>query len=309
MTVFILRKLVRAAITIVLLVTFTFFVLRLTGDPATTLVGLDVPPEAREAFRKKWGLDQPVWSQYLAYAKQLMLGDFGRSFIGNRPALDVVLERLPKSLTLMGLTALATFLIGIPLGILAAVKRGSWIDRLAISASVAGLSLPNFVVGILLILFFGVNLGLLPTTGSDTAWHFVLPVITMATGDAAVFSRFTRSAMLDVLNQPFMRTARVRGHSRASAVTWQAIPNAAIPLVTVMGLYVGRLVVGAVVTENIFAWPGVGSLLVSSVENRDLAVVQTIMILVGVTMVLTNLMVDIAYRWLDPRTVNQERGE
>ena len=308
MLAFALRKVFRAFLTVVLLVTFTFFILRLTGDPAMSLVGLDVPPEALEAFRVKWGLDQPLWAQYLIYVKQLAQGDFGRSFIGGRSAWEVVAERLPKTLSLMGATTLVALFIGIPLGVVAAVRRGTWVDRLAIGVSVAGLSLPNFVVGILLILLFGVGLMWLPTTGSETAWHFVLPVVTMATSEAAVFARFARSAMLDVLNQPYMRTAAAKGRDRPSAILWHALPNAAIPLITVVGLYLGRLIVGAVVTENVFAWPGVGSLLVLSVENRDLAVVQTIVILVGITMVAANLSVDIAYRWLDPRTMRREGG-
>lgn len=306
MLIFVLRRVFRAAVTVLLLVTFTFFILRLTGDPAMSIVGLDVPPEAREAFRRKWGLDQPLWTQYLVYLRQLVGGDFGYSFIGNRAAWDVVAERLPKTLALMSVVTIVTLALGIPLGVIAAVKRGGWIDRFAIGVSVAGLSLPNYVVGIVLILIFGVGLMWLPTTGSATAWHFVLPVVTMSTGDTAIFARFARSAMLDVLNQPYMRTATAKGRDRSGAVFWHGLPNAAIPLVTVIGLYVGRLIVGAVITENVFAWPGVGSLLVLSVENRDLAVVQVIILLVGVTMVLTNLTIDIAYRCLDPRTARRE---
>ncbi|MCG8559908.1 MAG: ABC transporter permease [Hyphomicrobiales bacterium] len=303
---FVLRKGVRAAITVLLLATFTFFILRLTADPAAVMVGLEAPPEALEAFRQRWGLDRSLFEQYVAYLNDLASGNFGRSFVGDRSAWEVVAERLPTTLLLMGVTALVTFAIGIPLGIVAALRRDSWVDRLAISTSVAGLSLPNYVVGLLLILLFGVSLGLLPTSGNATPWHLILPVATMATGDAAVFARFARSAMLDVLNQPFMRTASAKGHARPGAVLWHALPNAMIPLVTVVGLYVGRLIVGAVVTENVFAWPGVGSLLVMSVQNRDLAVVQTIVILVGVTMVATNLAIDFAYRWLDPRIAGEE---
>lgn len=302
MLIFGIRKGLRAGFTVLLLLTFTFFVLRLTGDPAVALVGLEAPPEALEAFRQQWGLDQPLWMQYAIYLRELLSGNFGLSFVGDRTAWDVVAERLPKTLSLMGVTAIVTLALGVPLGILAALRRDTWIDRLAIGISVAGLSLPNFVVGIVLILLFGVGLMLLPTTGSETVWHFILPVATMATGDAAVFARFTRSAMLDVLNQPYMRTASAKGRERRGAVLWHALPNAAIPLVTVIGLYVGRIIIGAVITENVFAWPGVGSLLVLSVETRDLAVVQTIVILVGLTMVITNLSIDLAYRWLDPRT-------
>lgn len=309
MLIFVLRKAARAIVTVLLLVTFVFFILRVTGDPAVALVGVDVPLDALEAVRKRLGLDQPLWTQYAIYLQQLASGDFGRSFVGNRAAWEVVAERLPNTLLLMGVTAIVTLLIGIPLGIVAALRRDTWVDRVAIGVSVAGLSLPNFVVGVLLILLFGVGLMILPTTGSETAWHLVLPVMTMATGDAAVFARFSRSAMLEVLSQPYMRTASAKGRLWRDAVIWHALPNAAIPLVTVIGLYMGRIIVGAVVTENVFAWPGVGSLLVLSVENRDLAVVQTIVILVGVTMVLTNLTIDVAYRWLDPRTAGQEGAQ
>ena len=298
----VLRKVFRALLTVLLLVTFTFVVLRLTGDPAAAMIGLDVPPEAHEAFRERWQLDQPLWQQYLAYLFNLLQGDFGRSFIGDRAVTEVIAERLPTTLMLVLATTLVTLIIGIPAGVLAALHRNSWVDRATMTLAVAGFSVPNFVVGIVLIMIFGATLKLLPTSGNATALHFVLPVVTMASADAAIFARFSRSAVLEVLNQPYMRTAAAKGVPWFRAVRRHALPNASIPLVTVGGIYVGRIIVAAVITENVFAWPGLGSLLVLSVENRDLAVVQALIILVGVTMVAANLLVDLAYGWIDPRT-------
>jgi len=298
----VVRKLLRAALTLLLLVTFVFVILRASGDPARQMLGLEVADEAVEAFRARWGLDRPLWEQYVTYVANVAQLDFGRSFIGDRPVLEVIAERLPATLWLMGLTTVLTFGLGIPAGVYAALHRDTWIDRLTMGVTVASFSLPNFVVGILLILLFGVIWRVLPTAGSETWSHYVLPVLTMATADAAIFARFSRSAMLEVLHAPFMRTALAKGLVRPVAVRRHAVPNAAIPVVTVGGIYVGRQIAAATVTENVFAWPGIGRLLVSSVENRDLAVVQGIVILVGATMVATNLLVDLAYGWLDPRT-------
>lgn len=301
MSALILRKLLRALLTVLLLVTTVFFVLRVTGDPAMMLIGEDAPAEALEEFRRNWGLDAPLWSQYLSYIRNLLNGEFGRSFLGDRTALAAVLERLPQTLWLMGLAMVFALLVGIPAGIYAAIHRDSWIDRLLMLGATIGFSVPNFVVGIFLILVFGAIWQLLPTTGSETAWHYILPVATLGSADTAIFARFTRSAMLETLGQPFMRTALAKGVPWRRAVLRHALPNAAIGLMTIFGLYIGRMISGAVVTENVFAWPGIGSLLVLSVENRDFAVVQTIVILVGVTMVCANLLVDLSYLRLDPR--------
>jgi len=300
--VVIARKILRAGVTVLVLVSFVFVMLRLSGDPAHQMLGIDVPEAAVEAFRARWGLDRPLWEQYFAYLWNVLQGDFGRSFVGGQPATEVILERLPKTLWLMGITTILTFGLGIPAGVFAALRRNSWVDRLTMGLSVASFSLPNFVVGIVLIVIFGVFWRLLPTSGSESLAHYVLPVVTMATADAAIFARFARSAMLEVLGAPFVRTARAKGLLWSQTVWRHAVPNAAIPVVTVAGLYAGRQVAAATVTENVFAWPGIGSLLVSSVQNRDLAVVQGIVIMVGVTMVLTNLLIDLAYGWLDPRT-------
>lgn len=295
-------KIFRAMITVVLLVTFVFVILRLSGDPAVQMLGLEVDPEALEAFRRRWGLDRPIWEQFLSFFWNLLHGDFGQSFIGGRDALGVVTERLPKTLWLMGLTTIFTFGLGIPAGIYASLHRNTFADRAIMGLTVASFSLPNFVVGIILIMIFGVTFRLLPTSGSDTVLHYIMPIVTMASADAAIFARFSRSAMLEVLYAPYMRTARAKGLMWGEAVRRHALPNASIPIVTIGGIYVGRQIAAATITENVFAWPGIGKLLVVSVQNRDLAVVQCIVILVGVTMVIANLLVDIAYGYLDPRT-------
>jgi peptide/nickel transport system permease protein len=266
------------------------------------MLGLEVDPSALEAFRHRWGLDKPIWEQFLSFFWNILHGDFGQSFIGGRDAFGVVLERLPKTLWLMGLTTIFTFGLGIPAGIYASLHRNTFADRAIMGVTVASFSLPNFVVGIILIMIFGVYFRVLPTSGSETAWHYIMPVITMASADAAIFARFSRSAMLEVLYAPYMRTARAKGLMWGEAVRRHALPNASIPIVTVGGIYVGRQIAAATITENVFAWPGIGKLLVVSVQSRDLAVVQCIVILVGVTMVITNLLVDLAYGWLDPRT-------
>ncbi len=295
-------KIFRAMITVVLLVTFVFVILRLSGDPAVQMLGLEVDPEALEKIRRRWGLDRPIWEQFLSFFWNLLQGDFGQSFIGGRDALGVVTERLPNTLWLMGLTTIFTFGLGIPAGIYASLHRNTFSDRAIMGLTVASFSLPNFVVGIILIMIFGVTFRLLPTSGSDTVLHYIMPIVTMASADAAIFARFSRSAMLEVLYAPYMRTARAKGLMWGEAVRRHALPNASIPIVTIGGIYIGRQIAAATITENVFAWPGIGKLLVVSVQNRDLAVVQCIVILVGVTMVIANLLVDIAYGYLDPRT-------
>lgn len=298
---FVLQKLLGAVLTIWAIVTFVFVILRASGDPAAEILGFEVGPEALEAFRERWGLNRPIWEQYVIYFANLLRGEFGTSLVAGRDALQVVLDRMPKTLYLMGLTTVVTLAIGIPTGIYAALHRGRWLDRTTMAIGVMGFCLPSFVLGIFLMLLLSVTWNLLPTAGSDTWRHYIMPVTTMATADAAVFARFTRSAMLEVLNQPYMRTALAKGITWHKAVRRHALPNTAIPIVTIGGFFVGSMIAGGVVTENVFAWPGIGRLLVSSVANRDSPVVQLIVILIAVSMVTTNLVIDLLYGWLDPR--------
>lgn len=294
-------RLARAALTIAMVVTFAFVVLRLSGDPAQIIMGADAPPEAVEAFRAAWGLDEPLWKQYLSYFGAILQGDLGRSMRDGRDAIVLVTERIPATLALT-LPALAIKIcLGIPAGIYAALHRNSLADRIVMVLAVAGFTVPSFVLGLLLVLVFAVQLGWLPSGGQESWRHAILPVVTLGLGGAAVLARFTRSAMLEVLGQPFIRTASAKGVPWRSVVTGHALPNAAIPTVTIIGFMVGSLIAGAVVVESVFSWPGVGRLLVVAVGNRDLAVVQCVLLLVAFTMVCSNLVVDLLYGLLDPR--------
>jgi len=291
----------RAILTIFLVLTFAFFILSATGDPALLILSADAPPEAIEAFRQEWGLDAPLWRQYLGYLGNLLEGNLGRSMRDGRAAFEVVAERIPLTLAITVPALVLKIVIGVGAGIVAALHRDTWVDRLVMAFSVAGYTVPSFVLGLTLMLVFAVRLGWLPAAGADSWRHAILPVLTLGIVGAAVLARFTRSAMLEVLGQPYVRTGLAKGLLWRTVVTVHAFPNAAIPTLTIAGFMLGSLVAGAVVVESVFAWPGVGRLLVSAVANRDLMVVQAILLLVTVTMVAANLVVDIVYGLVDPR--------
>lgn len=295
------RNLIRAAITLVLIVTTAFCILRTSGDPASLILGFDAPQSALTAFRKSHGLDKPLITQYAIYLKSVSLGDFGKSLSDGGDALSVVAQRVPQTLALSIPAMLLAIAVGVPVGIWAAARRESLSARLASAFASAGYAIPSFVLGSVLVLVFSVTLRWLPSGGSNDVGSAILPITTLALYSAAQIARFTRSSMSDALRQPYIRTAQAKGVSPLAIVLQHALPNAAIPLITILGLMLGNLTVGAVVVENVFAWPGVGSLLVHSVQNRDLPVVQCILIMIGVTMVIANLSVDLLYRWVDPR--------
>lgn len=298
---FVLIKLARAFLTLVLAVTFVFVVLRMSGDPVTQMLPDDTLPSVIDQYREMWGLDRPLPEQYVRYVAGILQGDFGFSFRDDRPALDVVLERVPLTLQL-GLTALAlTLVLGLGAGILAALNRGTGVDHATMAFTILGHSMPNFFLGILLILLFAMTWRILPSSGAGTWQHMVLPAVTLGTSYAATVARFTRSSLLEVLHQPFMRTARAKGVPFGRSLFGHALPNAGIPIVTVVGLRIGALIGGAVVVEPVFAWPGIGQLLVSAVAARDLAIVQAVVLVIAFTMVAVNFLVDITYGWLDPR--------
>ncbi|MBC7801194.1 MAG: ABC transporter permease, partial [Gemmatimonadaceae bacterium] len=282
---FVALRVGRALLTIVLVVTFAFVVLRLSGDPATLILNVDSPLEAIAAFRAAWGLDQPLYVQYFEYFRNIARGDLGQSMRDGRPAVALVAERIPATLSLAIPALFIKVGVGIPAGIQAALHRGSWTDRVVMAAAVAGFTVPSFVLGLLLVLVFAVQLGWLPSGGRDSWLSPVLPIVTLGVGGAAILARFTRSAMLEVLGQPYIRTAVAKGVPWYRVVRGHALPNAAIPTVTIVGFMVGSLMAGAVVVESVFSWPGVGRLLVVAVSNRDLAVVQCILLLVAATMV------------------------
>ncbi len=298
---FVLVKLFRALVTMWIVVTFAFLILRLSGDPIEILLGDQAEQAVVDYYRKLYGLDRPLYEQYLKYFVGVGRADFGLSVVDQRPVVDIITEAIPNSLQL-GLTALlVSVAIGVPLGVIAALNRNKPIDRLVMTFSVLGFSIPNFFLAILLILMFSLWLRVLPSSGIGTLWHLVMPAITLGTAAAGSFARFTRSSMLEVLNKNYMRTAAAKGVPRERRILVHALPNASIPLLTILGFRLGDLIAGSIVTETVFAWPGVGRLLVSAVTARDLAVVQGVLLWAAIAMVLANLTVDLLYGWIDPR--------
>jgi peptide/nickel transport system permease protein len=306
---YLLLRLLRAAVTIAAVVTFAFVVLNLSGDPALTILSPEAPPEAVAAFRHAWGLDQPLWQQYARYFVNVLDGNLGNSLREARPATEIVWERLPATLALTIPAFLIKILVGIPTGIYAALNRNSLADRLTMALSVAGYTVPSFVLGLVLVLIFAVRLGWLPSGGFESPVHLILPAVTLGLAGAAVIARFTRSAMIEVLGQPYIRAAQAKGLPWRRVVVSHALPNAAIPMITIIGLMIGSLVAGAVVVESVFSWPGIGRLLVGAVASRDLPVVQTILLLVAACMVSANFIVDLAYGWIDPRVRTARKSE
>jgi peptide/nickel transport system permease protein len=306
---FFATKLLRGALTLLLVLTFAFVALRATGSPVEILLGDDADPQTIAHYEALYGLDKPWAEQYASYVRGVARGDLGFSLVDERAVTTVIAEALPATLQL-GLAALLLGLaLGVPLGVWAALKRGTAVDRFAMGFAVFGFSVPNFFLGILLILLFSLQLRWLPSSGSGTWQHLVMPAIALGTASAGAFARFTRTAMLEVLSRSYVRTASAKGVPPWRRIAWHALPNAAIPLVTVLGFRLGDLVAGAIVVETVFAWPGVGRLLVSAVTQRDLALVQGVLLITAATMVLANLLVDAAYGWLDPRirSAAQER--
>ena len=298
---YLLTRGARSGLTVLLVVTFTFFILRMSGDPAMMILSADAPPEAIEAFRKSWGLDAPLSHQYFGYLGNILAGNFGVSMRNGASAMSLVLEAIPATLAITLPAFLLKLLLGIPAGVFAAFHRNTWIDRLIMSFSVAGHSMPSFVLGVLMVLIFAVSLGWLPSGGYASWGHAVLPIITLSIGGAAVLARYTRSAMLEVLGQPYIRAASAKGLTWRHVVIRHALPNAAAPILTITGLMLGALIAGAVVVESVFSWPGVGRLIVSAVANRDLAVVQAALLLVTFSMVGANLLVDALNLMIDPK--------
>ena len=297
----------RAGLTLLILVAFTFFTLAVSGDPATAKFGPDIDPETVEAFRRKWGLTYPLWKQFLIYMDGLWRLDFGNSFRTGQPALDLVVSRLPATLGLMLPTMFFAISLGVPMGIMAASHRGQTTDRLTIIASVTALAIPPFLLGLLLMFVFSVWLGWLPPSGIVDWRSWIMPSTTMAVATAAVYARFTRSAMVEVMFHPMIETAQASGLSHQVIQRLHALPNVLIPLITVTALEFGNIVTYAVVVESVFSWPGVGRLLIEGVANRDYTVVQTIILMTGSTMILANLLADLAYGLVDPR-IRDARG-
>jgi peptide/nickel transport system permease protein len=296
-----LVKFARAALTLFIVVTAVFVLQRVSGDPVQALLGPDATNEEIVQFREEWGLDRSIPEQFATYVANIARGEFGKSYRDGRQVTAIIAERVPFTL-ILGLTAFGVAIaVGVPLGVLAAVKRGGALDKAVMSFAVFGFALPNFFLGILLILLFSLTLRVLPSSGTGTALHLIMPSLALGLALAGKLARFTRSSMLEVMEKPYMAAAAARGVPPLARIARHAWPNAAIPVVTVLGLNLGALVGGAIVVETVFAWPGVGRLLVSAVSSRDLAVVQALALMIAFTMVAANLVVDVLYGFLDPR--------
>jgi len=301
MTAFILARLARAVAVLVFTVTLVFIVLRLSGDPAQQMLSDSTSPEALAAFNAKWGLDRSIPEQYLYYVANALRGDFGISFADGREVFTVVSERIPKTLIVTVSAFIVSMLIGIPAGILAAVRRESAVDKAVMAGAVLGYSIPNFLLGLVLIFVFAVWLRVLPSSGSSTWNHAILPVATFALFNAAAVARFMRSTLIDVLGQPYIAAARADGIPNWEIILRHALPNAAIPMVTTLGFVAGGLLGGSALIEPVFAWPGLGSGFVSATSTGDLPVVQAMIVLFTAFMVSINLIVDVLYAVLNPK--------
>ncbi|HEX7041556.1 MAG TPA: ABC transporter permease [Trueperaceae bacterium] len=294
-------RLWRGALTVWFVLTVAFVAPRLTGDPARSLLPENATAAERAELRARLGLDQPLARQYLTYLGNVLRGDFGDSFAERRPAARAVIERVPATLEL-GVVAFAlSLLLGVGGGVLAAQGRGGPWDRSVTAAALLGQAVPNFVLGVALILVFSLALRWLPSGGRE-GWHsLVMPALTLAAGSSAWLMRLTRGVMLDLAELDFVRTARAKGAGAASVAVKHVLRNACLPVLTLLGLRAGALVAGSVVVETVFAWPGVGRLLVTSVAARDFPVIQFAVVLISASVVAANLVVDLLYGVADPR--------
>jgi peptide/nickel transport system permease protein len=302
MKAYVLRRLWQSALTLVGVSVLVFVILRVVpGDPAKMLLPDGAPQSAVDELNRQLGLHEPLYVQYGLFLRSVFRGDFGQSFQYRAPALRVVVERLAATVQLALAALLITVGVGVSLGIVAAVRRGTAYDYASTVLAVLGQSLPNFWLGIMLILLFGVALRWLPTSGFESWRHLILPAVTLAAFPMALVARLTRSSMLEILGRDFIRTGRAKGLAERAVILRHALRNAAVPLLTVLGLQIGTLLGGAVITESVFAWPGMGKLVVDAIFFRDFPVVQTVLILSATIFVVINLLVDLLYTVIDPR--------
>lgn len=297
-----LTRLVSALVVVLGVCTLVFLLIHLVpGDPVEAMLGENAQVADREALRQALGLDRPLGEQYLAYLQRLARLDLGLSFQDRRPVAAILGERLPATLELT-LAALAlALLLALPLGVLAAHHRGSPLDSGAMGLSLVGISIPNFWLGPLLILVFSLWLGWTPVSGREGPASLILPALTLGTGMAAILARMVRGSILEVLGEDYVRTARAKGLSERRVLWGHALRNAWLPILTLIGLQLGGLLGGAVITETVFAWPGIGSLLVEAIQSRDYPVVQACVLLVSLSYVFVNTLTDLVYGWVDPR--------
>jgi peptide/nickel transport system permease protein len=298
---YVTRQLVQLVVVVIGISLLAFTILHVLGDPVLLLLPQNAGKEEFERYHRLLGLDQPLYVQYWKFASRAVLGDFGKSWYADTPAFRLVLERMPPTiyLTLAGL--FVALLIALPLGILSALKRHSWVDSLCTAVAVAGQATPLFWLGIMLIIVFAVRLRALPASGYGTWQHFVLPSFCLGAALAPITMRLVRSGVIEVMNMEFIKTARAKGVSERMVVVKHAFRNACIPVITVLGLQFGQLLGGAIITETVFAWPGVATLTVESIRNQDFPVVQCAVILLALVIVTANFIVDLIVGLIDPR--------
>ncbi|TVR98106.1 MAG: ABC transporter permease [Trueperaceae bacterium] len=302
MTAYVLRRLLQMVPVVFGITLIVFLLVRSAGDPVVLLLPEDATQEQIELLRTSLGLDRPVMEQYVRYLGNLVRGDFGTSLrFRNQDAFQITIERLPATLQLASAALLVAIVISLPAGIIAATNRNRWPDRLASTMSVIGEAMPNFWLGIMLILVFSVQFGIFPVSGRGTLAHLALPALTLGTALAALLTRLMRSSLLEVLNQDYVRTATAKGLRRRVVLNKHALRNALLSYVTVLGLQVASLMAGAVVTEQVFAWPGIGLLAIQAINSRDMAIIQTVVIIASLVVMFANLIVDVVYSLIDPR--------
>jgi len=298
---FLARRLAQALVVVLGVSVVAFFILHLTGDPALLLLPPDATAEEIRNFRDAMGFNDPFVVQYWRFLRGAATGNFGESLRHGAPAMRLVVERLPATLELAGAAMAIALCVALPAGIVSAVRRNTPVDYISTVVALLGQSMPTFWLGIMLILIFSVRLNLLPSSGRGGLPHLILPAVTLGLFTTARMMRLTRSGMLEVLGQDYIRTARAKGVNESPVIWKHALRNAAVPIVTIAGIELGALLGGSVITETIFAWPGVGRLSVQAIYNRDYPVVQAAVFLLSTTFVVVNLLVDVAYTYLDPR--------
>ena len=298
---YVLKRILQSLLTLLVLSVIIFMVCRLTGDPVVLMLPDDASYEDVVQLRTALGLDRPLPVQYWRFLKNAVQGDFGRSIKGQVPVLDLIKDRFPNSIKLGLVSLLITIVLAFPLGVVAAVKKGTAVDTLANLIAVLGQSLPQFWVGIVLIQVFAVYLRWLPVAGTGSLWHYILPGFTLGWFLVAGIMRLLRSSMLDVLDSEFVKLARIKGVPGWSVVWKHALKNAVMPVLTFAAIYLAILITGAILVETVFAWPGLGQLIYQGIVYRDFPVIQAVVLLTAVIVVSINLIVDITYAYLDPR--------
>ncbi|MDR9497609.1 MAG: ABC transporter permease [Hydrogenovibrio sp.] len=302
MSGYLLRLSLSVVLTAWVVSTLVFFLLHLVpGDPVAVMLGDWASATDEEALRRQLGLDQPIWHQYLTFLGGLLQADLGQSLFYQMPVSELIAERFPYTVQLALMAMLIAVLIAFPLGIWAALRAGRWPDYVSMTVSMLGVSIPNFWLGPMLILVFALWLAWFPVSGAEQGLSWVLPAVTLGTALAAILARMLRASMLEVLHEDFIRTARAKGLNGFQVYGRHALANALLPVVTLLGLQLGTLLGGAVITEVVFDWPGLGQLLVESIQRRDYPVVQACILIISVAYISINGLTEVVYGWLDPR--------